>query len=777
MPLDRHMLRITLVPKLGGIALALFATVGCDGGDDAESSSTEGTGAGAATSSTTASGPAGSGGGDAGPGGSAGSGGSGPCVPSGATEATCSDDVDDDCDGFADCLDPDCNGLACGGDGLTCISGACLGEAPLPEVAPLLNVVPTVRGDSVVIDFSAVDGAKDYRVYELPDEGDVLVGEDGEVVVQDAIYRCSGVHPRDDREIDAVSSISWGRSLAGDIHGYTRTEAESVLGHVYLTPGGGRIPIYRVADPNHYGGYAWEYEPVPAKEFNAARYVDTMEERDELLQSGWRDDGIAFYAPLEGTRQIHRTELQEGDVSVFYADGPEKDARDASGAESEASFAVLDAEAEGTVPLHRIFYGFHHEHDVLAAGGANRERVLHQGNTPVTSVMWSGLRGETTLVVEALDAGCPFPGGYIGAVSAPATVLGGIANEPTITLDEARLDTGEVFVNGQWDEESRPRPIARAYVTVEPQPHPEMDWFESFDPDVDLAPFETVVDDNIGTRVFRNGKLSLEYQGSDANHSYGEVLGQLAMGSVASYAATALGADASIAGDDFLHVTMSVDFATTARRYPQIIITDATLGDPDVDLSYDVPLMPRLGPVPSEKLPPGEFHSIIVQPFGQPTMQIQFCDLRGWGVSQQCPSANVYGYPAGVGGSEWTAPWLPMPVVGEVIGTDRLVKLDVYASTERVYAFLEGKPAGCAILPEGRMPSGPVNVSFSLAAYHIEIDEQVTSANPRQGYWSRYSVAHSDRKLDDLGISSGVAAPAWDESTMPCGDRYYSGLL
>src|SRR5438105_2662048 len=64
--------------------------------------------------------------GGAGPGagGATGTGGAKPppgpmCTPVTASETTCSGGVDDDCDGFTDCLDTDCDGQACG-DGLTC---------------------------------------------------------------------------------------------------------------------------------------------------------------------------------------------------------------------------------------------------------------------------------------------------------------------------------------------------------------------------------------------------------------------------------------------------------------------------------------------------------------------------------------------------------------------------------------------------------------------------------------------------------------------------------
>ena len=66
---------------------------------------------------------------------------------------------------------------------------------------------------------------------------------------------------------------------------------------------------------------------------------------------------------------------------------------------------------------------------------------------------------------------------------------------------------------------------------------------------------------------------------------------------------------------------------------------------------------------------------------------------------------------------------------------------------------------------------------FAQAAYHIEIDEFVVRDPASQLYWNRYSRAHVDRKMDDLGVASGVAAPGWDESVMPCGADYYGGAI
>jgi hypothetical protein len=55
------------------------------------------------------------------------------CQQQGTNESICDDGADDDCDGTVDCADADCEGAACGEDGLVCVSGSCacsLGEGP-----------------------------------------------------------------------------------------------------------------------------------------------------------------------------------------------------------------------------------------------------------------------------------------------------------------------------------------------------------------------------------------------------------------------------------------------------------------------------------------------------------------------------------------------------------------------------------------------------------------------------------------------------------------------
>lgn len=690
------------------------------------------------------------------------------------TETECGDGRDQDCDGFSDCLDPDCERLVCGDGDLICNAGACLapcqGDDCLPELPALENVVARVRGDTLLVDFSAVESARDYRIYPYPVPGSVRVGDDGAVVVRDAIHRCGGDRPRPRRDRDGVNLI--GLSLAGSVHGYMRSEADSRLGYVFRTPGAGREPVYRLGDPNRNASYTWpSYVAPPGIDYTASDYVIGAAARDALLADGLRDDGIAFYVPSDASRSVYRHESENADAPavLYYVDGPEAAAR-SGGIER---FRVLAEATEGAVPLYRVFYALGADHDVLAAGDVDRDRVLNQGNVPVTTVAWPGMKDTTTYVIEALDQGCPFPGGLIGAMAVPAAAgLGTTA--PTITLEDARNPTtGEVFVNGQHEPENQPRAIARSYVTATPVPAPAMDWFVGFDQP--LQAFTTMYEDGNGIRIHHNDLLSIEFAAATMDFSYGVVADQFFAGSSASFSVSARGADARIGAADYLHVTMAADIASTNRRYPQIFITDAPLDPATFEGGPQRVITARLGPYTFEMAPPGDYHTILVQTFGpSPELQVEFCDERGWGVSDQCPRANIYGFHAGSELSEWTAPWLPVPVLGEYVGLDRPVKFDVYASTERVYVYVEDRPAGCAILPPGRMPAGGVNVVFGAAGYHIDVDEFVERDPAMHEFWHRQSANHVERRMDDLGIESGVSLPAaWDESVLPCGDRFY----
>ena len=679
-----------------------------------------------------------------------------------------------------------------------------------PELPIIQNVKVTTRGDTTTIDFEPVAGALDYRIYPEPADTDWLIGTNGEVGVKNGIYRCAGDRIFQDRQADTANNFDC--ALVGcdnERHGYVRTMDEATLGYVYLTPGTNRVPVYRVADPNGGGGFRNADWVVPIyAEANSAEYVTDTATRDMLLAKGWRDDGIVFYTSTDATatmKTVYRIKYAPGadwqgnNVVFFFTDGPEHDARAAQPAADIADmgprFQILTTQAADSVALHRVMYPG--SFDILAAGDARFDQVLHQGVRPIASLTWPGTSKPTRFVIEALDAGCPFAGGYIAAQHQPADVDATSKmpfNAPSLTLDEARLSSGEVFINGQHDPSSRPKPVARAYVDVTPAPQPQMDFLATFDDGAPWAPFTKWQDSN--AFIYRNADWAIDTSGCTDNFTFGPVLGQFVLGfsdsgSSCNVSITPRKVPTKIAPDTFLHVTMTSDIPSTGRRYPQIMVTNVPLMDdpaPDAGNIDDVPVHNRLGAFPYElvgpdmvagtadDLPAQGGQSIVVQPFGgyQET-QIEYCDTRGWGVSQQCNRANVYGFHAGDYQQTWTQPWLPVPVQGDAAGYDRPVQWDVYTSTSRVYVFMDGKPSACAVLPAGRMPAGPVTVAYRAVIYHCGIDETVTPADTGHQYEHNYSLCHSDRHMDDFGIDLATPAPVWDETILPCGTKWYGG--
>src|SRR5690606_25287662 len=97
----------------------------------------------------------------------------------------------------------------------------------------------------------------------------------------------------------------------------------------------------------------------------------------------------------------------------------------------------------------------------------------------------SGITAETTLVVEALDKGCPFQG-QIASKSVAAETFSfqtySITHQPWYSIADLQktVPNGEVYVNGQHDGViGKPKAIARTYVKVAPQARDPMDWMSS----------------------------------------------------------------------------------------------------------------------------------------------------------------------------------------------------------------------------------------------------------------------------------------------------------
>jgi hypothetical protein len=682
------------------------------------------------------------------PSGSGGSGGSGgnACTPSGATEAACSDGVDDDCDGQVDCADSDCNKAACGA-GMTCTAGGCVPDGLFPELPPLERVKAEVHGDRASITFEPVAGARDYRVYPLPASKDqVRVDPDGYVAITNATYRCAGDREAPFVPLNDKAANSWVHTYTtGEVAGYMRTEAENTLGHVWLDPGPGRVPVYAVGSPVPDGDNQCDGRFA---ETRAKRYTTDKAEYEKLVSERWRDDGIVFYVPeADGadTTTIYEDTTHWSDAWVYFPEGPEKDAAGMP----VPRLRALKAAAQGTVPLMRVHYdACMVAHDELLAGKARFDRAATQGNQPVWEVQWSGLTQKTTLVVEALDAGCPFQG-HLSPKSIPPT---GYAKE-FVTIDQVRATAkdGEVFVNGQHDPTQRPRATHRWLVEVEPEPAPQMDAFYGFSPS---DPPETFT--YLSKQTFGGWNLFAESEHFDASFysiepdvwAAGTVGGELWV-AYADWAADTNGKSrftakqkATLADSSFVHATMSVDIVSTGRRYPQLWISDQPSPVQD-NLAMGTTInVQTISPWPTQ-------------------LQLQLCDHRTWDVNNQCPGFELER-------KMFTdEPWAPHDVVGEHAAVARLARIDVYASTSRVYVLLDGEPYGCANLPAGAIKPGQATVTWGDVLYHSGVDEPVVGTN-HYTFHKNYQLTETRRHFDNLGFSSGKSAPTWDEAKLPC---------
>jgi len=644
-------------------------------------------------------------------------------------------------------------------------------DTALPELPALVNVKAVATDDSAEISFDPIHGAIDYRVYELPRDEDITVDDDGHLSIQNALYRCSGTRPLKPLGIDGEDIDINGEPIEGGVFvwsivegnafGYERTLEDATLGYVYATPGDDRVPVYALGESgaDSDSDCNGRYQASRVK-----RYVISEADRDSMLADGYRDEGIAFYVPAdqEDTIGVFTTTDQLG--RFYYTDGPEADVR----GEGTEDFYVMDSEADGSVPLMRVHYDVTcgANHDELVPGMGNFERIRSQGDdNALPHVHWSGLEDDTILVVEALATGCPdrVPGVMAPESREPYTAeFSGfeVPYEAWLTLDEvtALSDIGDTYVNGQFAEDSRPIPIARSFVRIGPGPRPDFDWFSGFGEDDSLGDLEET---NCGARdgnCFQNFRFASDevdvsfYYAETERFAFGTMLDELWV-TFADGAADTNGkfrltptTSGEVTSDSYLYVTMDVDALTTGRRYPQLLVSD------------------QPAPV-HHNMPDG--NTLVLQTFGEfpPILELQVCDHRYWEVNYQCPRFNFHHYFDDSGAVTGIA---PHDELDEYIGVDRPTRFEAYISSERAYVFLEGKPYGCADLPDAGVPSGEVSVTFGDVLYHSGVDDL-----KYYDYYRDTLQVVARRHFDNLGFKSGVPAPGWDESRFPCTSGLY----
>ena len=755
------------------------------------------------------------------------------------------------------------------------------GSTGLPALPLLNHVHATISGNSANITFDPYPGAVDYRVYVAPASSAIHLTSSGSLdYLDNGVYRCAGRRAAP----PVVFDNDYGPPANGDtgtvpdwvstithvdkqsVWSYTRSLAEATLGYAFGDQVDGTVPVYAVGDPNPWAdnyGYG-----IREPQTRAKLYVT---DNTSYLARGWRDDGIAFYVPASASSaacgsgasptqiiemSVKNTPSYGGDIGdpgnseLYYAQNGAEGAYRAknpppSGAGTpggpETSFLLCPTQVSGALPLMRVFYqiqsaqgtyGAEAGHDELALGKERVDRARCQGSTfdacasaqqSLWEIHWSGITGPTHLIVEALDAGCPFQG-LLGAVHMAPSLVGGddnggiatLMNDPVYTLSELQAASkhGEAFINGQWDGSPTPHPIARAAVDVSPQARPAMDFSsdfvntpETFSQVLDstgqnacgltpaLIAAAKAVDPSCdgGWRVQSSNYDVLFFEITDNRFAAGTMLGQLWEGySGGKFRLTPKGATATLSDSSYLHVAMEVSSFSTGRRYPQIMVStqDMITSQWLLDRTPEGNGIPLAGgegaaPDPNPSIKPVLVINPIDSDIGRPILEVELCNQRPWEVNDHCPwflleEQTATTLPIGA--------WTPRPDLFDRFQDDRSARFDVFASTQKVYVFLDSLPYGCVdiahktakdvagspINPVPASPSaGPVTVMFGDVNYH---------EGAEGGYFQLYSSFHMKHELfenlrnfDYVGFSSNVPAPPWNESVQPCATQMHQG--
>jgi hypothetical protein len=672
----------------------------------------------------------------------------------------------------------------CGGTSGGTSDGGNNNQPPPPpsDLPAMTNVQSAVRTDNVSVTFDPVDGAVDYRIYPVP------TGAVASIPTTNVIYRCAGNREAFpvalDGETDFNSAFAVHSHVNGAVEGFNRTTADAALGYVWPTAGDGRVPVYSLGDPSSSGDTNCFFHRF--NESRIKKYTTDAAERATLIGQGWRDFGIAFYAVAAGSGTVQVDMAQNaaiGSDRLYFLDTSSEKAARSSFTVSPA-FSIMTAQATGSVPLMRVFLSnvCAKAHDELVAGKARFARAEHQGPQPVTSLLWTGITGPATFAVEALSTPCPYQG-LMSTTAIPAGIWppgstvanGGVSHQAFVT--QAQMQAADpfqnVYINGQGDTTAAPTPIARSFVQVSPAADAEAwDFHDGFD--VDPGPFTetaaSVAHPLFESKHFTSPNYEMTYINieSKALFAVGAQAGELNV-TYADSAADRTGKfrltpvkKGALAAGSYLHATVEADAFSTERRYSQIIISSADA--PIQSISPDVDNL-------------ASAKSVVMQNFDSwpSRVDIQACINRTWDVNGQCPRYKT----------DWvtdnsSSPQPQVPLLGELQSGDTRVRFDVYASTTKVYFLINGQPAACANLTATHtLTAGPVTVTLGDVLYHsgVDIDFGSDPNQPFPGFpfHEKHEKFETHRHFDELAFKSGVAAPTWNETLVPCATSHDCG--
>lgn len=421
------------------------------------------------------------------------------------------------------------------------------------------------------------------------------------------------------------------------------------------------------------------------------------------------------------------------------------------------------------------------------------------------------LAGPTALVVEALDAPCPFPGALAGQHVDIAVTTSELQPADHVTFSlfteaEIRARFGSLVVNGHGGGQpytspgptAPPKVLARTTVTVTPLGRAApltRDFFDDFDGT--SGPLELVGEADDGDRAvgpgrrFRNTRWEFfAYNDHERTASLLETRGALhvtlpdwAQDVFASVVAVPR-RPAKLATDSYLHLTFEVASNATARRYWWVGLCGAA--SPGQTFDAQGHFQGRLVQTPFFYQPDGlatslegwnclQFFPRDGSPFELgPTATRSESDVRVMvnvaGAPEREGVVNVSPaqYPLSAARPSWfrqqdASGTLGPPVLDDQLRVAPRTRFDAYVRRDRLVLYVNGEQRLCNDFPSHALTMAEAAVAVGQVLYHSSAErlEFGRDFNLRTGqrYYLENAAFVDERDWDNVGYEELVAAP------------------
>jgi hypothetical protein len=454
--------------------------------------------------------------------------------------------------------------------------------------------------------------------------------------------------------------------------------------------------------------------------------------------------------------------------------------------------------------------------------------LQHSTRTPVRdlidTIQVAGLAGKTRIVVEAIDAPCPFTGVIGDAhVDLDRTTQRNheikSADSGTYALyteAEAAAAYGATIFNGHGGAArsgdpappSSPKVLARTTVVVAPvgtsAAPPVTGFFDDFadnDQPVKTSDGRTCYPpacDHPFIDIFQSKRWTIEAVGMDVNQFFvdrGQLHAVVADGGAVGFSSSIAYPKqvAHLSDTGYLHVTYAVNALTTARRYPWLSVCGADAdgmtikpdGTPATHLRADSSLQLGDGKNPSVAgwscimLFSKDGNYIFSLPDGAGGESPPEADMRvlvyksGTGVTGLNVSPDIYK-------NGWIPPsWFRMikgdgSIAGRMLDQQDLTapttRFDVFVRRGRIVVYVDGRQKLCNDYDPSLITMHEAMVGFGQVLYHTSAEHNEIDSDsdpnvphhdvPRYHYVFDNAKYFDRRDWDNLGFEENVAPPA-----------------